>query len=363
MLKKCISFSLCLIMLFSVSISAFAASESSDRKSALMIIHEETIRATSGEYANDIAIKTLFDLDGNEFELVETGSNGYYIFDRVSGKYLEKAADAPSPYLGLEDDLYYFGPMNYYQLKDNLYEHTRLSRDYDCSTATAQLLQSEFASALGISRAVTNDLLIGLISQRSVRSQDIQAYFTQTRATNTYITNSNYIRYAVYPANVNGTCGYTAACLILNYWHKSVGGVINSAFLDSSGNLKTTGHTLQDQLLSYGNSNGSWGKTIRDALIGYCNDYGVSATSTYYVTNWDIFAEVGRNRPVIVFGSFPSDPLSSSSRGSISHAVTAYGKSTEWWGSMLIVHYGWSGYEHIILDSGLVGSSTQFILN
>lgn len=29
----------------------------------------------------------------------------------------------------------------------------------------------------------------------------------------------------------------------------------------------------------------------------------------------------------------------------------------------LIVHYGWSGYSHVTLDGGLVGSSTQFVLN
>ena len=130
-----------------------------------------------------------------------------------------------------------------------------------------------------------------------------------------------------------------------------------------NGNLKTTGNTLQDKLLSYGKSNSSWGLTIRDVLIDYCNEYGVAATSTYYVTNFDIFAEVGRNRPVIVFGYFPDSPGQVQSRGKVFHAVTAYGTSTSGLVTKLIVHYGWSGYSHVTLDGGLVGSSTQFVLN
>lgn len=190
----------------------------------------------------------------------------------------------------------------------------------------------------------------------------LQSHFS-ARATNKYIPNYKYIKNAIYPANENNTCGYTAACLILNYWHKVKGNVIDSSFLDSNGNLKTTGNTLQDKLLSYGKSNSSWGLTIRDVLIDYCNEYGVAATSTYYVTNFDIFAEVGRNRPVIVFGYFPDSPGQVQSRGKVFHAVTAYGTSTSGLVTKLIVHYGWSGYSHVTLDGGLVGSSTQFVLN
>ena len=97
-------------------------------------------------------------------------------------------------------------------------------------------------------------------------------------------------------------------------WHRHERRIIDNSFLDSNGNLKKTGTTLQDKLLSYGDSNDSWGKTIRDALIAYCNEYGVSATSTYYITNFDIFAEVGRGRPVIVFGYFPDLSGSSSDK-------------------------------------------------
>lgn len=59
----------------------------------------------------------------------------------------------------------------------------------------------------------------------------LQSHFS-ARATNKYIPNYKYIKNAIYPANENNTCGYTAACLILNYWHKVKGNVIDSSFLD-----------------------------------------------------------------------------------------------------------------------------------
>lgn len=233
------------------------------------------------------------------------------------------------------------------------------------SFAECRSLQSAFDTALQNSRTQKDTEVLALMqtnlnSRASVNR--LQSHFS-ARATNKYIPNYKYIKNAIYPANENNTCGYTAACLILNYWHKVKGNVIDSSFLDSNGNLKTTGNTLQDKLLSYGKSNSSWGLTIRDVLIDYCNEYGVAATSTYYVTNFDIFAEVGRNSPVIVFGYFPDSPGQVQSRGKVFHAVTAYGTSTSGLVTKLIVHYGWSGYSHVTLDGGLVGSSTQFVLN
>lgn len=333
-MKKILSVLLASLLLLSTSATAFAMETETNADNWLVsanqhqIIHNAKIAAETGQNVT-LTTKILSDLSDNHFELVEVGDTGYMIFDPQSGKYLEEALDSPSPYLGLSENLYYFGPLNYYQLSGDKFVHTVIHNEYDMSFAECRSLQSHFSA----------------------------------RATNKYIPNYKYIKNAIYPANENNTCGYTAACLILNYWHKVKGNVIDSSFLDSNGNLKTTGNTLQDKLLSYGKSNSSWGLTIRDVLIDYCNEYGVAATSTYYVTNFDIFAEVGRNRPVIVFGYFPDSPGQVQSRGKVFHAVTAYGTSTSGLVTKLIVHYGWSGYSHVTLDGGLVGSSTQFVLN
>ena len=66
------------------------------------------------------------------------------IFDPQSGKYLEEALDSPSPYLGLSENLYYFGPLNYYQLSGDKFVHTVIHNEYDMSFAECRSLQSAF---------------------------------------------------------------------------------------------------------------------------------------------------------------------------------------------------------------------------
>lgn len=361
--KKIVSFVLAASMLAGTSTTALAKepAKTTIPASVTETMHAETIHSLTGEYNNALTIKTLYDLSGNSFELIETGQTGYYIFDTISGKYLEQAPESPSPYLGLSGNLYYFGPLNYYQKVGNTYKHTVLSDEYDFTYDLAIDMQNDFDSRLENSRETPDATSRALMTQESINEETLQAYFAEAQAaTNSYIPNYTYVKDAIYPANKNGTCGYTAACIVLNYWHKVKSGIIDSSFLDSNGNLLTTGYTLQDKLVDYGGSDSSWGKIIRDALVDYCNDYGVSASSTYYITNWDIFAEVNSGRPVIVFGYFPSSP-SPVTRGNVFHAVTAYGTQRSGLVSKLIVHYGWSGYEHVLLDSGLVGSSTQFV--
>ncbi len=372
-MKKILSIFLATIMLLSMGVTAFAAELTEEKGNMVsdvnqhQAIHNAKVSAETGRTNVTTTIKILSDLNGNHFELIEVGEKGYMIFDPESGKYLEEALDSPSPYLGLAKNLYYFGPLNYYQLVDGEFIHTVISDEYDISYNEGLSVQTTFDTALQRSRSQKDTEMLALmaLNPNSVTSiNSIQAHFS-TRATNEYIPNYTYIKNAVYPANVSGTCGYTAACLILNYWHNVEGDVIDSEFLDSDGDLLIgeDDYTLQDKLLSYGGSNSSWGLTIRDVLIDYCTEYGIAATSTYYVTNFDIFAEIGRDRPVIVFGYFPDTPTQVQSRGSVFHAVTAYGTSTTGIISKLIVHYGWSGYSHVTLDGGLVGSSTQFVLN
>ena len=79
-------------------------------------------------------------LDEQNFELVEVGDTGYMIFDPQSGKYLEEALDSPSPYLGLSENLYYFGPLNYYQLSGDKFVHTVIHNEYDMSFAECRSL-------------------------------------------------------------------------------------------------------------------------------------------------------------------------------------------------------------------------------
>ena len=110
---------------------------------------------------------------------------------------------------------------------------------------------------------------------------------------------------------------------------------------------------------------------IRDVLLDYCNDYGVSATVSYYVSQTNVEQSLSANRPVILFGSFTKtpDPVpnGTQARGSVLHAVVAYGTSITYYqygqSKFYIVHYGWDGYSEVLLPfATIVGSNTQFRL-
>ena len=95
------------------------------------------------------------------------------IFDPQSGKYLEEALDSPSPYLGLSENLYYFGPLNYYQLSGDKFVHTVIHNEYDMSFAECRSLQSAFDTAL------QNSVCKGLL--RSGRCRSISPYANESK--------------------------------------------------------------------------------------------------------------------------------------------------------------------------------------
>lgn len=342
-MKKILSALLSVAMILSLSVPTFAQ----ENVSTDIYSQQRIALSDIGVNTEQMNVKTLRDLNGNTFTLVETGANGYYIYDGNSDKYLEMSDSAPSPYKSYSADLYYFGPLCYYVKSGNQYVHT-ITRESITKTDT-ELANRQFASALS--------------SVRSTASTSSTSGMMAAKG-NSYIPNYGYIKNAQYPPNENGTCGYTAACLVLYYWHKVKGGIIPSTYLDSNGQLLTSGYTLQDKLLSYGSSNSSWGKTIRDVLISYCTDQGVGATSYYYIGKVGVSNSLSNGRPAILFGWLTSNPSpasvsTDSTKGKVFHAVTAYGTN----GNYFICHYGWSGYSHVLLDGGIVGSCTLFQLN
>lgn len=128
-MKKILSVLLASLLLLSTSATAFAMETETNADNWLVsanqhqIIHNAKIAAETGQNVT-LTTKILSDLSDNHFELVEVGDTGYMIFDPQSGKYLEEALDSPSPYLGLSENLYYFGPLNYYQLSGLLCQRT-----------------------------------------------------------------------------------------------------------------------------------------------------------------------------------------------------------------------------------------------
>lgn len=327
--------------------------------SCFIVFTFATPNVSAQEIGHDssVTVRELCSPDGSLFELYENADVGYWIIDKNSQTVLEGSDDAPSPYKDVQGDLLYLGPTEYYYNDSGTIIHTlthmKLEKDQ------LEILSSQLRKNIKRLHPIQ-------LSQVTQIQGESNADSLRTAAAETvYVPSSSYIRNAVYPKNIDGTCGYTAACILLNYWNKVKGGYVPSEFLDSNGNLKTTGMTLQDKLVKYGGSNDSWGRTIKGAINQLVKEYSLKGTAHYGILSWgDLSGQIRSGKPVILFGYLPSSPQPASVdkmepmgvRGKVFHAVLGYGLKND----MYICHYGWSGYEHVLLNAGIVGSNTRF---
>ena len=162
---------------------------------------------------------------------------------------------------------------------------------------------------------------------------------------------SVFLRRAAYPANRHDTCGYTAACFLLLYYHRTYGGFISPEYLTSKGQLKTEGYTLQDRLIQYGTSNLSWGGSIARVLNLYFKDHAIKAKAHFRMFGFFAHRYIRNKSPIIVFGNMPAK-----NESRINHAVFAYGVEYQTKHPKLIVHYGWKGWERKLLEDAVIGS-------
>ena len=149
-MKKILSALLSVSMILSLSVPVFA------QKNVSTDIYSQQRIALSdmGVNTEQMNVKTLYDLNGNTFTLVETGDNGYYIYDENSDKYLEMSDNAPSPYKPYSTDLYYLGPLCYYVKSGNQYIHT-ITHESSTKTDT-EFSNRRFASALSSVRSTAS---------------------------------------------------------------------------------------------------------------------------------------------------------------------------------------------------------------
>ena len=184
---------------------------------------------------------------------------------------------------------------------------------------------------------------------------------TKKRTPATYIPGWNFIRRTVYPINKYDTCGYTAACLLLNYYHNQPGPlqgkVIPKEFLDYKGKLSVTGYTLQDKLIQYANNSSSWGWSIAKVLNHYFEEYGIPAKAHFRLFRVGAFRRIKSGMPLILFGNLPREKDETGWKNRLNHAVVAYGLNyTKGRTPRFIVHYGWKNREFNVLMNEVIGS-------
>ncbi len=177
----------------------------------------------------------------------------------------------------------------------------------------------------------------------------------------TYIPGWNYIRRTVYPVNKYDTCGYTAACLLLNYYHNQPGPlqgkVIPKEFLDYNGKLLTKGYTLQDKLIQYASHSKTWAWSVANVLNCYFEEYGIAAKAHFCLFRMGAYARLKKGAPLILFGNLPKEKEDTGLSNRLNHAVVAYGLNfTKGVMPRFIVHYGWKHREYNILTNEVIGS-------
>jgi len=295
------------------------------------------------------------DYDGNEYFVKTGASEGFMVYDPVSNHFMEKSSELVSPYdFSKNAEYFYFGPMNYFEKKGDSY-YSIYDDEYVDETYIKEL-QDVFNEQLITFRnhEYPEDELI--TSNQSLSSLSV-------KSGKTYIENYEFVKYGAHPSNYDGSCGFVAASIVLNYWEKTMyEGTILPQYLDENGDLNDTRYyspetNLKDKLVEFnGGEKSSWGKTVRDALIDYAEYANLSCIAGYYFFDINMRSELKQNHPVIIFGSLP-DPNGGSK---INHAVTAYGLDN----NDPIVNYGWGSITaEVTLSSGLLGSVTTFKLN
>lgn len=305
----------------------------------------------------DSADKTyvIEDLDGHEF-LVKAGTDsGFVIYDPVSDQYLEKSNEMGSPFdFDKKAEYYYLGPMNYFAKTGDKYYSIFDEQYVDDKYIDA--LQDIFTEQLKRIRANTVPL-----------SNNAPA---TTLSTKTYIQNYEFVKDAVHPSNWDGSCGFVAASIVLNYWHNTMyDQTILPQFLDSNGNLINTDSTynpninLKDKLVEFnGGKTDSWAYTVKKSLLKYAEWAGLSCNVGYYLFDINAYTEIANNRPVILFGMLPNDQKSEENPAqNIAHAVVAYGIEE----GNYIVNYGRGATlpnREVTLHGGFIGSTTTFRL-
>jgi hypothetical protein len=185
----------------------------------------------------------------------------------------------------------------------------------------------------------------------------------------TYIPGWRNIRWMVYPENKYDTCGYTAACMLLYYYHKEPGvlfeRVIPPEFFGKDGKLLTTGYTLQDKLIQYASVNRSWGWSVAKVLNCYFEEYHIPAKAHFGLFRLGAYKRVKNGAPVILFGNLPRHKEDLSDiKNRLNHAVLAYGlNQTDSRIPRFIVHYGWKNRAYNVLNNALIGSFCYITTN
>lgn len=312
-------------------------------------------------------VEWIHNFGGGTYLLAEYKPTGYIIFDVASGTYLERSAEAVSPFKNATGNKYYGGINEYYSLSvengEKTYTNTVYGNVLSESAVSAFAENSEIISE-GLSQNANTELLSYINDE-----DDIEP--TSTSSSYVYISNRSFFGKLDLCGDTsvdgNGICGYIAAGILLTYdtvtnGYPLVDSDYYSQTLDGRYIISSDFHlSLYNLGVSLGYGASTTSVAIHYTVNQYLKNRGVTASHTsLYVpfgNNITIRSKINNNRPVIWFGALGDQTeLASADEGcggTTNHAVVVYGYKSGT--SEFIAHSGWSSNPRIQF-SGILGS-------
>lgn len=386
---RCLSLLLCFLLIFFVALTLFfseisktmyvSASEqtkmtsintSSTENQRLLTLTERYIDVNMGENLTIDNTKSLQDFDHNLYTLFELAPIGYIIYHNESGKYVEYSESSYSPYLNYIENLYYGGAMQYYvesgdTLVHTLKPDTLISKvDMDTLARYSEKMSQELTENPDVSNI---EYING--SETECVIPGIRGTVKSSAPITAKISMSNFFPNLRTPSQIGyrngGVCGYIAGAMILaySYFAFDSGIITNSSYINAA-TRTLNGPGLTNRLLALNGQNpsstsfdGTAGADLMRIVINYLNTVPNTLrwTSSWRILAIDAMATLDKGYPVALFGSLPQ--LTSNNK--VNHAVVAYDYQTYGFLNMGVkyrVHYGWSGYSSVWLDSPVVGT-------
>ncbi|MFA6866956.1 MAG: hypothetical protein WCR54_05515 [Clostridia bacterium] len=342
----------------------------------LLDLTKSHIKQNMGEDFLIEKTKTLYDFDGNKYTLFELSPTGYIIYHIDSGKFVEYSAESVSPYLNVSKNLYYGGAMQYYYgVKDTL-QHT-IKKDINFSASNISMLaldSRKMVKALNVNILESNiDYINGKCSNINIANIEGEVEKKEkslSKTTSARIGMTSFFPNLKTASQIGyrdgGACGYIATNLVIgyNYFAFDYGLISNSSYVNFS-NKTMNGSGLTDRLLVLNGENpngGNFGGTTSNTMYNVMKDYMDEINNyeswkcSWYLLSPNTKSTLDDGYPVALFGSFDNPQAS----GSINHAVVAYDYGNYGLFNMYRkyrVHFGWTDYASVWLESPVVGSN------
>lgn len=301
-------------------------------------------------------IKTLNDFDDNIYTLVELSPTGYIIYHNESGKFIEYGAKSPSPYSGLKQNLYYSGQKAYYKLEDGTFKGIIETQQTAPVSQKAELALHSQDMVSKLNKEKNYEILNYL----SGTSNSLPA---PTRAYEVYVPNYYFFVLLSSCGYVDGGyCGFIGAAMILGYNYYQYDNLLidyptHIEYTFSNWRVKTA---LTNTLINIG------GGQIGTTAVEIAQTVNTFIAQRPYppACNWHVFwqlssttvqAHINNGYAVEMFGSYPKV----NGTGNAMHAIVCYGYKRFGFlnlGLAFRVHYGYSDYTDIWLESVLTGT-------